>query len=810
MKEEYIKKFWTKLYAGSKSINKIPYEYLQESYNARVFDWWIGCRKWKQLILDSQIWTNNKGGFLMWLKLYQITNSWIYLVNKDTWVQTLKASLDYNQVSDVLVYKDFAIIVSNKQDLQVFNWESLETQPTTVPFANTWIIEYTRWYSFLVWWSGLQFTIDQSTTDIEQYFWNNINWELYWEYLKQGFTISAPIENIDITLYLGKIWTPTDDINVWIYQSSDDTLIWTTTIDWSTLTTSTAETFVTIAWSLTLLTDSAYYFKIERSTALDDDNYYMIASSELDVYTWGAESLYQNNIIIDQPYNSNTTIFWADWSTIDRYWIIQTFTINSTITNPFLDIDIRTYDTPLVNVTAWIYRSSDDVLIDEVIMLKENFIVGAFAEYNLSFTCTLTDTSSEAYYFKIQKEDRSISTTQYFQVYTEKNSTSWYIKKYEWWKAFEDRGSWYDIDWDITLFFYENSKSYVEKWDVKFLVDAVYTTPWVTWSLFISVPITPTNPEYAYDFTWVWSEQITFDETIVGLEWTMNWIYIFCTNRVDFLWANSLQNVAWSATFITTPLWKGWTPINNHCIASSWDKIFYITKNLQLQTVNYIAGTDSASLWTLSTRPIVWIKKFLDNLDENQLTAYWFYNKNDETMQFHLRTVWASYNDVCLVYDMINDTFTIDTGKNYNYVVQDWYTYFGFSDTDSSIYKDEVQSTDNGTAIPFSIKTQAMNYWNLKEKMFWWILVWWGIWEDTTLNVKVNVDWEESMSEDIDWETGDTNEPFERIWDEAQMYELWTRAEIEISSDSDEKDFIIDTLWLRIEHTWNFDTSSKF
>ena len=94
--------------------------------------------------------------------------------------------------------------------------------------------------------------------------------------------------------------------------------------------------------------------------------------------------------------------------------------------------------------------------------------------------------------------------------------------------------------------------------------------------------------------------------------------------------------------------------------------------------------------------------------------------------------------------------------------------------------------------------------------MFWWILVWWGIWEDTTLNVKVNVDWEESMSEDIDWETGDTNEPFERIWDEAQMYELWTRAEIEISSDSDEKDFIIDTLWLRIEHTSNFDTSSKF
>ena len=46
-------------------------------------------------------------------------------------------------------------------------------------------------------------------------------------------------------------------------------------------------------------------------------------------------------------------------------------------------------------------------------------------------------------------------------------------------------------------------------------------------------------------------------------------------------------------------------------------------------------------------------------------------NKNDDTIHFHLRTTGAVYNDITLVYDITNDTFTTDTGKNYNFLVQD-------------------------------------------------------------------------------------------------------------------------------------------
>ena len=380
-----IEGFWTKLMVATKSPNKIPSEYLKLAQNARIFDWWIWPRRWKISLTESTVWTFNKGAFMMQWLLYQITNSKIYLIDFTTWVQTEKATLWYDAITDILVYGDKAIIVSDWEELEVFNGTWLEVTPTAVPTLNNWIIEYTRWYSFL---------------------------------------------------------------------------------------------------------------------------------------------------------------------------------------------------------------ASDNVL-------------------------------------------------------------------------------------------------------------------------YISRPITVANPEYAYDFTWTWSQNITFDDKIVSLEGTMNWISVITEKTVEYIWASSLQNIAWAAAFISTPLWRTWEPVNNNVVVASWDKVFYITKSLHLQTINYIAWTDSPSIWKLSARPIVWIKEFLKDIDPDQPTAFWFYNKKDETIQFHLRRKNMPFNDVCLVYDMINDTYNIDTWKNYNYVVEDWEDYYGFSDINSNIYKDDIGFSDAWIPIRFLIRTQDMNQWTI-------------------------------------------------------------------------------------------------
>lgn len=106
--------------------------------------------------------------------------------------------------------------------------------------------------------------------------------------------------------------------------------------------------------------------------------------------------------------------------------------------------------------------------------------------------------------------------------------------------------------------------------------------------LYISRPITAANPEYAYDWTGSGSQNITYDSNVIGLKGTMNGLYTFLENKVEYLGANALQNVSGSATFISTPLGEGSAPISNSCIVASGDKIFYISRNLQVQTVNFI------------------------------------------------------------------------------------------------------------------------------------------------------------------------------------------------------------------------------
>lgn len=505
MKYNPIKKFASKLMVGSKAINTIPTEYLRYAENARIYDWWIWPRKWKQILTNSTLWTNNKGGFVMSDKLYQIANSKIYEINEITGEQTEKVSLWYDKITDVLVYWNFAIIVSNWESWKVFDWTTITT-PATI-LTNTWIIEYCRWFTFL---------------------------------------------------------------------------------------------------------------------------------------------------------------------------------------------------------------------------------------------------------------------------------TSWNVLR-------------------------------------------------------ISRPILPSNPEYAYDFTWTWSQTITYDSPIKWLKGTMNWLYVFTEEKIEFLGANALQNVAGSTSFISTPLWDWWELMTNELIATSWDKIFYVTKNLNINTINYIQWTAEPWLWELSNRPVIWIRELLQGLNLEQPNWFAFVNDNDNTIQFHLRTSLSPFNDIVIVYDFINDTWSIDTGKHYNRVIKKASKYYWFSDINSSIYEDDVWFSDNGVAINFKIRTQALNLWTMQQKMFGGFFTSGAIWQFTNLTYKVSIDWDnvfndeilganmmidwiweiagqEMWNDSIWWNIGyiSSINPFDFEADVWRIYQGWIRTFIEIESQSQIQDFIIDWLWIIAEITPFIDNKNKF
>ena len=120
-------------------------------------------------------------------------------------------------------------------------------------------------------------------------------------------------------------------------------------------------------------------------------------------------------------------------------------------------------------------------------------------------------------------------------------------------------------------------------------------------------------------------------------------------------------------------------------------------------------GTNATSIGELSARPIISIKEFLNTIDTSQPSSFGFFNQNDKTVQFHIRSVGSPFNDYVLIYDEVNDTWNVDTQKNYNYVVKIASKYYGFSDVNSSVYEDDTGYSDAGVPIEFRVDTQNMN-----------------------------------------------------------------------------------------------------
>ena len=60
-------------------------------------------------------------------------------------------------------------------------------------------------------------------------------------------------------------------------------------------------------------------------------------------------------------------------------------------------------------------------------------------------------------------------------------------------------------------------------------------------------------------------------------------------------------------------------------------------------------------------------------LDDSQELAFWYFYDPDKTVKFHVRSKWSSYNDLVVVYDMVNKTFHVDTNKKFwSYCVLNW------------------------------------------------------------------------------------------------------------------------------------------
>jgi hypothetical protein len=149
------------------------------------------------------------------------------------------------------------------------------------------------------------------------------------------------------------------------------------------------------------------------------------------------------------------------------------------------------------------------------------------------------------------------------------------------------------------------------------------------------------------------------------------------------------------------------------------DLVFFFTTSKQVKSLNYTQGITEAQVGNISERASQSIKDFMLTLDDDQSESFGYFNNDTRTVHRHLKTKGAIFNDVVLVYDIINDTFEIDDNKFYSCATLHDGAYYTGSSINSFTYQDEFGTDDDGYAISRARYTKNLNFGNQNvRKMF--------------------------------------------------------------------------------------------
>lgn len=354
--------------------------------------------------------------------------------------------------------------------------------------------------------------------------------------------------------------------------------------------------------------------------------------------------------------------------------------------------------------------------------------------------------------------------------------------------------------------------------------------------LYISRPIDSANQSYCYDRTTTsapTSQNISLDGDILGGKGGLNRFTIFTTSLIYTIDKSSLAITAGSAALTSTPVGEGGELLHQNTIVLSGDKVFYWNKNLQVKTVYYRQWINDAAIGELSDEPVIGMNEFIrDMIDPTQPCPFWFLNSNDNTIQWHLKPKDNAYNTITIVYDIVNETWDYDIGKNYNGVTNIGRKYYWVSTFNSDVFEDDIWYNDDWVPFKFWIRTSPNNFGNLEQKNIAWMWISGIMRRDMKRDVKVDVDEQTVYSGEIDWldvawispwgigttpiwvtpiwsdemSAINANKLFswDRTIDQADLRAFGKRVVLDFSCISENQEWLIDVLQWKIEWNANF------
>lgn len=250
--------------------------------------------------------------------------------------------------------------------------------------------------------------------------------------------------------------------------------------------------------------------------------------------------------------------------------------------------------------------------------------------------------------------------------------------------------------------------------------------------LYMSRWVTKANPEYFYDWAGTWAEQLQMKWRILGLAATLNRLFVWTDKGIEYLSKDTVSSTGWVTTTTTIPLsWEN-QPASQRSIVVADDVVFFLTKTLQVKSLNYTPWVTEAQVGNISERPSQSIRNFFDQLDIEQSTSYWYYNKTQRTVTRFLKEKGSQYNNKCLVYDIINDSFLLDSNRLWSCGTFFNGSYYVGSSLNSYVYETDIGYDDDWTAIAWSRRTKRFSFGSpnkrkmLREVGIVWQLPQWG------------------------------------------------------------------------------------
>ena len=167
--------------------------------------------------------------------------------------------------------------------------------------------------------------------------------------------------------------------------------------------------------------------------------------------------------------------------------------------------------------------------------------------------------------------------------------------------------------------------------------------------------------------------KIVCPTTVTGIIGTMQNLYIFCEDSIQYLDQSILQEYATNKTLRSVPIANGYELNNHHLATAAWNFVFFFSRDKHIRSIGYTSGIYDPQIADLTDTEF-WIQRWInDNIWDDQSEGFAFFNKVDQTVEFHLTSKKAeSYNqynqklfvnDITLIRDLQHQSRLIDTGK---------------------------------------------------------------------------------------------------------------------------------------------------